>query len=168
MCGLNVTDQALVTPDIVARLTGLGTDLGRICAELMTFFGTTYQRLWGFEAPPLHDPVAVARVIDPSIVHCVDANAEIELRGEHTRGATSSISTTTCTGRPTPRSPWSSIANRSGTASSPRSSASRSAPRSKARGRRATHSRASPDLFGTGDRPWNWSGRACWTASTGR
>ncbi|MGI5400973.1 nucleoside hydrolase [Streptomyces sp. CA-135486] len=88
MCGLNVTHQALATPEVLARLDGLGTELGRICAELMMFFAATYRRLWGFEAPPLHDPVAVARVIDPAIVHCADASVVVELHGQHTRGAT--------------------------------------------------------------------------------
>ncbi|MFC5803215.1 nucleoside hydrolase [Streptomyces formicae] len=88
MCGLNVTHQALATPDVLARLDGLGTELGRICVELMTYFASTYRRLWGFEAPPLHDPVAVARLIDPSIVECADASVAVELRGEYTRGAT--------------------------------------------------------------------------------
>ncbi|KOY54979.1 nucleoside hydrolase [Streptomyces sp. XY332] len=88
MCGLNVTHQALATPEIVARFEGLGTELGHVCAELLTFFGSTYRRLWGFQDPPLHDPVAVARVIDPGIVHCVDANVVVELQGRYTRGAT--------------------------------------------------------------------------------
>ncbi|MFI8105833.1 nucleoside hydrolase [Streptomyces sp. NPDC086023] len=88
MCGLNVTHQALATPDVLARLEGLGTELGRTCVELMTFFAGTYRRLYGFAAPPLHDPVAVARVIDPAIVHCVEAGVTVELRGEYTRGAT--------------------------------------------------------------------------------
>lgn len=88
MCGLNVTHQALVTPDVVARLEALGGTLGPVCAELMTFFASTYQRLWGFEAPPLHDPVAVARVLDPALVTCVDAHVSIETTGDHTRGAT--------------------------------------------------------------------------------
>ncbi|NUK57658.1 nucleoside hydrolase [Streptomyces lunaelactis] len=88
MCGLNVTHQALATPEILARLEGLGTELGRTCAQLMTYFAATYRRLWGFASPPLHDPVAVARVIDPAIVHCVDASVAVELRGQHTRGAT--------------------------------------------------------------------------------
>ncbi len=88
MCGLNVTHQALVTPDVVARLEALGGDLGPVCVELMTFFASTYRKLWGFEAPPLHDPVAVARVIDPTLVECVDAHVAIEVSGEHTRGAT--------------------------------------------------------------------------------
>jgi inosine-uridine nucleoside N-ribohydrolase len=88
MCGLNVTHQALVTPDVVARLEALGGELGPVCAELMTYFASTYRALWGFEAPPLHDPVAVARVIDPTLVECVDAHVAIEVSGEHTRGAT--------------------------------------------------------------------------------
>jgi inosine-uridine nucleoside N-ribohydrolase len=88
MCGLNVTHQALVTPDVVARLEALGGGLGPVCVELMMFFASTYRALWGFEAPPLHDPVAVARVIDPSLVECVDARVAIEVSGEHTRGAT--------------------------------------------------------------------------------
>ncbi|WP_370949107.1 nucleoside hydrolase [Amycolatopsis sp. cg5] len=88
MCGLNVTHQALVTPDVIARLDALGTELGRLSVELMTFFGATYRELFGFSSPPLHDPVAVARVIDPSLVSCVDAHVAIETLGEHTRGAT--------------------------------------------------------------------------------
>jgi purine nucleosidase/pyrimidine-specific ribonucleoside hydrolase len=88
MCGLNVTHQALVTPAVVARLEALGGDLGQVCVELMTFFASTYKKLWGFEAPPLHDPVAVARVLDPTLVECVDAHVAIEVSGEHTRGAT--------------------------------------------------------------------------------
>ncbi|WP_328924460.1 nucleoside hydrolase [Streptomyces sp. NBC_00190] len=88
MCGLNATHQALATPEVLARFEGLGTDLGRICVELMTFFASTYRRLWGFASPPLHDPVAVARVIDPDIVRCAPAAVVVELHGQYTRGAT--------------------------------------------------------------------------------
>jgi purine nucleosidase len=88
MCGLNVTHQALVTDDVLAEFDRIGTPLARICSEWMTFFASTYRRLWGFTAPPLHDPVAVARVIDPAIVRCVDANLVIETAGVWTAGAT--------------------------------------------------------------------------------
>jgi purine nucleosidase/pyrimidine-specific ribonucleoside hydrolase len=87
MVGLNVTHQALATDAVVARMAALGP-LGRTCAELMTFFGDTYRTLFGFAAPPVHDPVAVARVIDPSLVTCVDAHVAIELTGTYTAGAT--------------------------------------------------------------------------------
>lgn len=99
MVGLNITHQALVTDEVIALLRDVGTDLAQLCVELLTFFGTTYQRLWGFEAPPLHDPVAVARVLDPALVHCVEANLVVETNGEWTAGATS-VDLHHYTGRP--------------------------------------------------------------------
>ncbi|MER5779524.1 nucleoside hydrolase [Streptomyces sp. NPDC002039] len=88
MCGLNVTHQALATPGVLARFEALDSELGWICVELLRYFAGTYRRLFGFSAPPVHDPVAVARVIDPRIVDCVDAHVAVELHGRHTRGAT--------------------------------------------------------------------------------
>ncbi len=88
MIGLNVTHQALATTEIIAEFQGLGTRLGAMCAELMTFFASTYHRVFGFEHPPVHDPIAVAAVIDPSIVRTVAAPVAVELTGTHTRGAT--------------------------------------------------------------------------------
>ncbi|MGI5448015.1 nucleoside hydrolase [Streptomyces sp. CA-243310] len=88
MCGLNVTHQALATPGVLARFEALDSELGWICVELLRYFAERYRRLFGFSAPPVHDPVAVARVIDPAIVSCVDAHVAVELHGRHTRGAT--------------------------------------------------------------------------------
>ncbi|MBG0565689.1 nucleoside hydrolase [Actinoplanes sp. NEAU-A11] len=88
MIGLNVTHQALATTEIIAEFRGLGTRLGEICAELMTFFASTYHRVFGFEHPPVHDPIAVAQVIDPAIVRTVTAPVAVELTGTYTRGAT--------------------------------------------------------------------------------
>jgi purine nucleosidase/pyrimidine-specific ribonucleoside hydrolase len=88
MCGLDVTHQALATAPVLASLTALGTPLALTVVDLLGFFADRYRDLWGFEAPPVHDPVAVARVIDPALVSCVPAHIAIELRGEHTRGAT--------------------------------------------------------------------------------
>ena len=88
MIGLNVTHRALATAEIIAEFRGLGTRLGRICAELMTFFASTYRRSFGFANPPVHDPVAVACVLDPSIVRTVAAPVAVELTGRYTRGAT--------------------------------------------------------------------------------
>ena len=88
MCGLDVTHQALATPEVVAGLEALGTPLARTVVELLGFFADRYRDLWGFVAAPVHDPVAVARVIEPAVVGCVDAHVAIELNGTHTRGAT--------------------------------------------------------------------------------
>lgn len=88
MIGLNVTHQALATEEVIADFLAMGTRLGIVCAELMTFFANTYRRVFGFEHPPVHDPIAVAAVLDPSIVRTVAAPVAVELAGAHTRGAT--------------------------------------------------------------------------------
>ena len=88
MIGLNVTHQALATAEIIAEFRGMGSRLGTTCAELMTFFASTYERVFGFDHPPVHDPIAVAAVLNPSIVHTVAAPVAVELTGAHTRGAT--------------------------------------------------------------------------------
>jgi purine nucleosidase len=88
MIGLNVTHQALATEEVIADFLAMGTRLGVICAELMTFFASAYRRVFGFEHPPVHDPIAVAAVLDPSIVRTVAAPVAVELAGAYTRGAT--------------------------------------------------------------------------------
>jgi inosine-uridine nucleoside N-ribohydrolase len=88
MCGLDVTHQALATDDVLDGLRALGTPLAATVVELLGFFAEQYRRIWGFPAAPVHDPVAVARVIDPAVVRCVPAHVAIELAGTHTRGAT--------------------------------------------------------------------------------
>jgi purine nucleosidase len=88
MCGLDVTHQALATPAVLDRLHGANSPLALTMVDLLGFFRDRYRERWGLDAPPVHDPVAVARVLDPALVRCVDAHVAIELRGEHTRGAT--------------------------------------------------------------------------------
>lgn len=88
MVGLNTSHQALVTPAVVARLEALGTPVASMCVQLMTFFASAYSAAEGIPAPPLHDPITVARVISPALVRCVPAFVSVETAGEFTRGAT--------------------------------------------------------------------------------
>jgi purine nucleosidase len=88
MCGLNVTHQALATEAVLDRLDGLATPLAETVVRLLGFFGDRHRDIWGLPAPPVHDPVAVARVIDPELVRCEEAHVAVELHGTHTRGAT--------------------------------------------------------------------------------
>jgi inosine-uridine nucleoside N-ribohydrolase len=50
-------------------------------ADLLVFFAATYRSVFGFPAPPLHDPCAVAAVIDPSILKAQVKHPGIECRG---------------------------------------------------------------------------------------
>ena len=88
MVGLDLTHQALATPAVLERIAGLNTPVARIAVELLEFFRETYHRNAGFDSPPVHDPCAVARVIDPQVMHCVDAFVAIETQGEFTSGMT--------------------------------------------------------------------------------
>lgn len=88
MIGLNVTHQALATHEIISRIRSVGSELTTTIADLLSFFAATYKRIWGLPAPPVHDAVAVARVVDPTLVECVRAPISIETSGEFTSGAT--------------------------------------------------------------------------------
>src|ERR1700736_3368753 len=88
MVGLDLTHQALATPAVLQRIAALGTPISKISLKLMEFFRETYRRNAGFDSPPVHDPCAVARVIDPSVMTCVDAYVAVETRGEFTSGMT--------------------------------------------------------------------------------
>ena len=66
MVGLDLTHQALATPDVVEQIAAIGTKPARFVLELMEFFTQTYKDAQGFDYPPVHDPCAVAYVIDPT------------------------------------------------------------------------------------------------------
>lgn len=88
MFGLNATHQVRATPEVVDRIAALGTPLSGLCVDLLTYFASTYREVFGFDAPPLHDPLTVAHLIDPTLVGLARAAVAVELTGTHTRGAT--------------------------------------------------------------------------------
>jgi len=88
MSGLNVTHQALATPEVLARISALDTPLAHIIVELLNFFAQTYRDVFGMPDPPVHDPVALAIIIDMSVAKLISAPVAIELAGTLTRGAT--------------------------------------------------------------------------------
>ncbi len=88
MVGLNLTHQALATPEVVDRMRGMAHEVGRVAAEWMGFFGSSYRSIWQFDAPPVHDPCTIAALIDPDLVEWRECFVAVETRGDWTRGAT--------------------------------------------------------------------------------
>jgi purine nucleosidase/pyrimidine-specific ribonucleoside hydrolase len=88
MVGLNLTHQALATPAVVERMSAMPHDVGRTCAAWMGFFGSSYERIWEFEAPPVHDPCTIAALLDPDVIRWRDCFVAVELDGTWTRGTT--------------------------------------------------------------------------------
>jgi purine nucleosidase/pyrimidine-specific ribonucleoside hydrolase len=88
MVGLNLTHQALATPEVVERMRAIPTGIGRTCAAWMGFFGDSYHRLWEFDSPPVHDPCTIAALVDPEVIEWREAFVAVELDGTWTRGTT--------------------------------------------------------------------------------
>ncbi len=88
MVGLDLTHQALATPEVCARIAAIHTGPARFVGELLEFFGKMYQQAQGFSAPPVHDPCAVAYVIAPDVMTVRKVPVDIELTGTLTLGMT--------------------------------------------------------------------------------
>ena len=87
MVGLDVTHRALFTRAQAERLRGTGRS-GRFVAELSDFFQAFHERSYRFEGSPIHDAMAVAHVIDPTLLTTSSANVGIETRSELCDGRT--------------------------------------------------------------------------------
>jgi purine nucleosidase len=108
LCGLDVTRQIAITPDILAGLAGLADStttvlsiadqrgtrssasnpLIRVIEDATRFYLESYHDLGhGYQAH-LHDPLAAAVALDPQLVDTRQATVDVELTGTLTRGMT--------------------------------------------------------------------------------
>ncbi|MGI8700600.1 MAG: nucleoside hydrolase [Nocardioidaceae bacterium] len=88
MVGLNLTHQACATTQVVERMRAMPHPVGQVAAAWMGFFASSYEKLWDFAAPPVHDPCTIFSLIRPAAVSCVDTFVAVETEGAWTRGAT--------------------------------------------------------------------------------
>jgi purine nucleosidase/pyrimidine-specific ribonucleoside hydrolase len=87
MVGLDVTHQALVTAAHAEQLRGAGR-VGKVVAELLDFYGVFHREVYGFDGSPVHDAVAVAHVIDPTLLKLQHLNVRVDCESELCRGRT--------------------------------------------------------------------------------
>jgi inosine-uridine nucleoside N-ribohydrolase len=99
MIGLDVTHRALFTPEHADRLRDTGR-AGRFVAELSDFFLRFHERSYGFGGSPIHDAMAVAHVIDPTLVETRLVNVEVETASRFCDGRTVADLRATTGGRP--------------------------------------------------------------------
>ena len=88
MVGLDVTRKVLCYPAVVDRMECIGTRASRLFVELMRFFCKTQREVYGMEGGPLHDPLAVASLLDPTLLTTRPMNVRIELRSSDSYGRT--------------------------------------------------------------------------------
>ncbi|SHF23685.1 pyrimidine-specific ribonucleoside hydrolase RihA [Caloramator proteoclasticus] len=91
MCGLDVTHKAQIYRNEIEKIRNIGNKVATMVAELLDFFSKFHEQVndkFGFKGSPLHDPVAVAAVIDPTLIKTKLCHVDIETKGEFTTGAT--------------------------------------------------------------------------------
>jgi pyrimidine-specific ribonucleoside hydrolase len=87
MIGLDVTHKALFGSGHAERLRGTGA-AGRAVAELADFFLEFHRQRYRFDGAPIHDAMAVAHVIDPTLVETLHCNVSIETASQFCDGRT--------------------------------------------------------------------------------
>lgn len=87
MCGLDVTNKALVTPEDWEKIRALNNPVAKIVAEWLDFFWIRCKEL-GYKGCTVHDPCAVMSLLHPEIFEIKNYYVDIELNGEYCRGAT--------------------------------------------------------------------------------
>ena len=87
MVGLDVTHRALLRPADVERLRGAG-NAGRLVADLFGFYASYHRRHYGWEGAPVHDAVAMAHVIDGSLLSTEHVGVVVDTGPELSRGRT--------------------------------------------------------------------------------
>lgn len=87
MVGLDVTMHVLVEEPQFAELRKIDTPLGKVVLDWLAFYEKLHRGIMGVGGA-LHDPLALAVIIDPSLIETRRAHIAVDLTGTHTFGAT--------------------------------------------------------------------------------
>ena len=78
MVGLDVTHRALITDEHTERMRAAGR-VGKVVAELMDFYARFHKaRYPDLAGSPMHDPVCIAHLVDPTLMDVRDAFIEVD------------------------------------------------------------------------------------------
>ncbi len=83
---LEVTHAALFRNADIPRLEALGTRTATVFADLLRFFAIFHRERYGWDGSPIHDAVAVARLVLPDLVREEAYRVDVETVSELTRG----------------------------------------------------------------------------------
>jgi len=87
MVGLDVTHRALLTDAHAERLRAAGRT-GTLVADLHGFYARVHRQRYGWNGAPVHDAMALAHVIAPTLLTTRRRNVEIDCESQLCRGRT--------------------------------------------------------------------------------
>jgi ribosylpyrimidine nucleosidase len=79
MVGLDVTRKVLVEKPIIERMRKHHNKASKLFVDLMEVYNQNQRKVFGFSAGPLHDPITIAYLIQPSILKLTHVNCEIDI-----------------------------------------------------------------------------------------
>lgn len=88
MVGLDVTRKALCYPSIVERMDKINNCASKLFVDMMNHFCKTQKEVFGWEGGPLHDPITIAYLIDPTVLTTKYVHTEIDIRSIQSYGRT--------------------------------------------------------------------------------
>ena len=88
MVGLDLTHQALATPDLQDRVRAVGGGIAKFILDIWKFIDTTHGGLLQIPYPAIHDACCVAAMIDPTVFTTEKADIRVETAGRWTKGMT--------------------------------------------------------------------------------
>ena len=88
MIPLEVTHTLLVTPQVLSKISEIKTKFSETIIDLLLFFKKTYQEVFGFIDPPLHDPATIAFIINPKLFYHRLMRVDVELHSSLSCGQT--------------------------------------------------------------------------------
>ena len=88
MMGLDLTRQAQATSEVIDKIKSLNNKASELFVDLMEFFASTQKEVFGWPAPPVHDPTTIAYIIDPSCIEVKPMFCEVEIWSERSYGRT--------------------------------------------------------------------------------
>jgi inosine-uridine nucleoside N-ribohydrolase len=88
LVGLDVTQQVLMTPDDLRRLTAPQTPVTRLLATITPFYMEGYRRRLGIDGFYVHDPTAMAAVIAPALFETVTVYVDVVTGDDRALGQT--------------------------------------------------------------------------------
>ena len=87
MSGLNLTRQVLAKQEHIDEIREINNSTAQVVADLLTFYLGTSTR-HSHDGAAMHDPCAVAAMIDPTMIEFEPMHVVVETTGTHTYGMT--------------------------------------------------------------------------------
>ena len=88
LISLDVTHQALTTPERLTAIRALNTPVSQAAAGMLAYYGVEDAERYGMPGSPLHDPCVIAYLLQPTLFTGREAYVEVDITSPLTLGRT--------------------------------------------------------------------------------